>query len=420
MKKILFSFLSLMGFPAFAQSHINIELLGATYTTPAVQFRVSWNSIPSIAGETHNSKIWLWVDYIKIENNQPSGTWTRATIANPSPGTMAPETNKGFWLQGNNGSYNQIVTVELNIPANTTFNWCAYASDYPPNATMASGTYTLKGSPPFKITYNGSSYTETNNKSFTVGCIASITDATDCPGIINYPAFSAGALGNGSWGAMGEFLNVGGTPLTIVSATAASGGSGKITYKWFKNNTEISGATAATHLPPKADASATGTFNYTRKAYDGVCHTAGATASGTWINVVSPTIHTYTGCSIYVARYDITTKRTWENAVAACQDLGSGWRLPTSAEANACLGPYRNQFGFCASITNCRMFWWTNDYTLPWNECNRCTGIDSHDYMEVNNYDAPETACRGACIGSAVGCGCCLTDLLSVRCVKNK
>jgi hypothetical protein len=105
MKKIIF----LLLFPlwglgglsaAFAQSHINIELLGATYTTTAVQFRVSWNNIPSIPGETHNSKIWLWVDFIKIENNQPSGTWTRATVANPSPGTVAPETDKGFWLQG--------------------------------------------------------------------------------------------------------------------------------------------------------------------------------------------------------------------------------------------------------------------------------------------------------------------------------
>ena len=45
MKKILLSFLSLTGwgFSALAQSHINIELLSATYTAPAVQFRVSFH-----------------------------------------------------------------------------------------------------------------------------------------------------------------------------------------------------------------------------------------------------------------------------------------------------------------------------------------------------------------------------------------
>ncbi|MDR2358610.1 MAG: hypothetical protein LBD87_02250, partial [Prevotellaceae bacterium] len=150
MKKMLLSFLSLMGsgFAVVAQSHINIEMLSATYTAPAVQFRVSWDAIPK--GTCHNSKIWLWVDFIKIENNQPSGTWTRAIVANPSPGTVAAETNKGFWLQGNNGSYSQNVTVPLdNIPANTTFNWCAYASDCPPFVIANNGTYTLQGTPPF-------------------------------------------------------------------------------------------------------------------------------------------------------------------------------------------------------------------------------------------------------------------------------
>jgi hypothetical protein len=183
MKKTLFSLLSLMGltFPAFAQSHINIELLDATYTTPAVQFRISWNSIPSVASETHNSKIWLWVDFIKTENNQPSGSWTRATVGTISGGTTSYDgsNRKGFWLQGNTGSYNQIVTVALtNIPTNTTFNWCAYASDCPPNAaSYNSGSYTFKGTKPFII--NG---TSVNDNKYAVTKITSLTDATGCPG----------------------------------------------------------------------------------------------------------------------------------------------------------------------------------------------------------------------------------------------
>ncbi|MDR0693686.1 MAG: hypothetical protein LBF81_00085 [Prevotellaceae bacterium] len=185
MKKILLSFLSLMGlgFPAFAQSHINIELLSATYTTPAVQFRVSWDAIPE--GVCHNSKIWLWVDFIKIENNQPSGSWTRATVAHPSPGTVAEETNKGFWLQGNAGNYTQIVTVALtNIPANTTFNWCAYASDCPPNVTFDKGTYTFKGTTNFIVNSPAQTITTKTiaKADLTVNSSSTFTDATACPG----------------------------------------------------------------------------------------------------------------------------------------------------------------------------------------------------------------------------------------------
>ncbi|MDR0581412.1 MAG: hypothetical protein LBG31_00445 [Prevotellaceae bacterium] len=191
MKKILLPFLSLtgLGFSALAQSHINIELLSATYTAPAVQFRVSWNSIPAADGETHHSKIWLWVDFRKIENNQPSGTWTRATVSSPSPGTVAPETTKGFWLQGNSGSYSQIVTVALpDIPANTKFNWCAYASDCPPNVTVTNGTYTFKGTPPFTLIASDGTTTQTVTGTTLAASALTVTpttirDKTECPGV---------------------------------------------------------------------------------------------------------------------------------------------------------------------------------------------------------------------------------------------
>ncbi|MDR3132529.1 MAG: hypothetical protein LBU42_00700 [Prevotellaceae bacterium] len=188
MKKIFLSLLSLMGFgvSAFAQqSHINIEMLGATYTMPAVQFRVSWAAIPT--GTCHNSKIWLWVDYIPVVNNQPSGSWTRATVANPSPGTViAAETDKGFWLQGNSGSYSQTVTVGLtNILPNTTFNWCAYASDCPPFVIADNGTYILQGTPPFTLKAAGGATqivggTTLAATSLTIAAVY-LTDKTECP-----------------------------------------------------------------------------------------------------------------------------------------------------------------------------------------------------------------------------------------------
>jgi hypothetical protein len=182
--KIFFLFAMLASVAASAQSHINIEMLSATYTTsPAIKFRVSWSAIPT--GTCHNSKIWLWVDFVKIENNQPTGSWTRATIANPSPGTVTAETDKGFWLQGaTSGSYAATVTVTLtNIPANTTFNWCAYSSDCPPNSSEERA-YRLRGTPPFILTSaDGSTQTLQGNVLFASDMNfepLSITDATGC------------------------------------------------------------------------------------------------------------------------------------------------------------------------------------------------------------------------------------------------
>jgi uncharacterized protein (TIGR02145 family) len=155
-----------------------------------VQFRVSWDAIPE--GACHNSKIWLWVDFIKIENNQPSGSWTRATVATASPAASVSydgNNRQGFWLQGNDGSYRQIVTVALaNIPANTTFNWCAYASDCPPNVTANNGTYTFKGTPPFTLIASDGATTQTVNETTLATSALTVTpttirDKTECPGI---------------------------------------------------------------------------------------------------------------------------------------------------------------------------------------------------------------------------------------------
>ncbi|MDR3133584.1 MAG: hypothetical protein LBU42_06125 [Prevotellaceae bacterium] len=400
------------GLPAaFAQA--TVTPVGVDYDRQEVKFRVAWN-----AATAANNRVWVWVDFCSVAGTTP-GTFAPATITSASVTSGAPTdlNGRGFYVTANGAT----VTAQLN--ATGQFNWCAYASDYPPNATIGDGTYTLKGSPPFKITYNGSSYIETSDKSFTLGCIASLTDATGCPGIINYPAFSAGALGNGSWGRMGEFLNVGGTPLGIVSATTASGGSGKITYKWYKNNAEISGATATTYLPPKADAAAAGTFNYTRKAYDGVCNTAGTIASGTWINVVGGPIHSYTGCSIDVAKYDISQLLLWTEADAACKSLGSGWRLPTASEGINCLGPYRFQLNLIEPTPVADRTYWESTTTTPTGGPPECIGRASHTFLHIKNYDEPDWYVKPDC--DKQWCndptwGYCESIVSYTRCVKDK
>ncbi|MDR0581471.1 MAG: hypothetical protein LBG31_00740 [Prevotellaceae bacterium] len=197
MRTKFFFFAMLASVAASAQSHINIEMLSATYTaSPAVKFCISWSSVPTVTGQTHNAKVWVWIDFLKVnaDNTTTGNTWTRAEISatpavSSSPTSTAAldaSTNKGFWLNGVTGSYSATVTAMLtNIPANTKFNWCAYSSDYPPNVTLEEGVYTFKGTTDF-IVSNPARTLDTKTiakNNLTVNPATTFTDATSCPGI---------------------------------------------------------------------------------------------------------------------------------------------------------------------------------------------------------------------------------------------
>jgi hypothetical protein len=187
MKKSFFLFAMLISISAFTQN-IKVESISATYTgAPTVKFRVSWTGARTYR---HNTKVWVFVDYQKVEGSAPSGTWTRAAVASTPTVSSAPAStatlvngnNKGFWLNGVDGNYSATVTVPLsNVPAK--FRWCAYATDYPPNVViLGNNSYTLHGSRPFVI--NGT--TLPANQTTYTGTITSFTDATGAPGI--FPA----------------------------------------------------------------------------------------------------------------------------------------------------------------------------------------------------------------------------------------
>jgi hypothetical protein len=85
----------------------------------------------------------------------------------------------GFWLHGVTGAYSATITVPVTV-SSPKFSWCAYVSNYPPNATPNNnGSYDLHGTKPFVIddVSNGTAATFT-------GCIHSLTDATGCPGLV--------------------------------------------------------------------------------------------------------------------------------------------------------------------------------------------------------------------------------------------
>jgi hypothetical protein len=263
-----------MGMVAIAQSHINIAPAGTTYTeTPIVKFRVSWDSIPN-DGKTHHTKIWVMVDYCKVEHTQVSDSWTRAIVSGVSPGTVDAG-GKGFWLQGGS-SYNQEVTALLSdMPAQ--FNWCVNVTDYPPIAeVIPTGGYLFHGTPPFEVSYDGVTPNTTSVADSALGCITAFSDDTYNPeGII--PSPPAVATTNPA-----DRCGDGAVTLT---ATASGNTTTANTYTWTVGSAAETTTTANTYSPTVKAGSTTYSVTVTN-AND--C--TGAAATGTITAVAIPPV----------------------------------------------------------------------------------------------------------------------------------
>jgi hypothetical protein len=219
----LFSLLGLGGW-GVATAQVEVTPLSATYTaSPIVKFRVSWSSQTAA---NHLPKVWVIIDYDKVENNVAAHNWQPATItgATATNGTVTQHFPRGFFLAGAQTGFSADVTVTLSgMPAQ--FNWCAYALDYPPNAThKAGGGYDLHGTPPFTINGNITA----PGKVFAAGtCITSITDLTGNPDGIA-PAVGAASI-------TGSANNACLDTTVLLSAFA----SGATTFTWYKDGTEV-------------------------------------------------------------------------------------------------------------------------------------------------------------------------------------
>jgi hypothetical protein len=147
--------------------------LSVDYPNKKVTFRVTWT------GNAANDRVWVWVDLCPVVGTSPS-TFAKAMISEATgSGVDAGTLNgRGFYVNVSGST----VTATLSN-ATGKFNWCAYGSDFPPNAIETAGTYTLKGSPPFIITTTAGT-AAVSAKTYTGGAITALTDATGCPGVL--------------------------------------------------------------------------------------------------------------------------------------------------------------------------------------------------------------------------------------------
>ncbi len=190
MKK-LFLFLSVCAYTLSATARcVDLKQVGANYKNRTITFVLTWTGCNNT---TNLNKVWCLVDFQSVDAAGNKGSWQRATISGTPSVTNATYTTgntTGFYVTGVNGR-SATVTVKLGN-AIGRFNWCAFASDYPPRAVFNNGTYSLKGTPPFTLTTSAG--TTVTSGRVAAGCLTAITDATGYPGIAQSCCSSVGAV----------------------------------------------------------------------------------------------------------------------------------------------------------------------------------------------------------------------------------
>jgi len=176
MKKVfLFLIGATFACTGFTQTCVTAKQVRTDYEKNKVTFSISWGDCKG-DNSNHRNTVWVFVDYRDVG----SSSWTRATISNKSAGTFAPNNDKGLWIYGAS-STTQTITLDLDILTNK-YDWCAFATDYPPQAIYNNGSYTLKGTPPFTYITTAGVIMSTTSRTVTDVCLSAITDATGCTG----------------------------------------------------------------------------------------------------------------------------------------------------------------------------------------------------------------------------------------------
>jgi hypothetical protein len=379
-----FFFLAMLASVAASAQTLNIKITAIDYTKKIATCDLSWTG----RNATHLSDVWVFVDYIEVFNNAPTGTWkpaaiTGATVTQNNTGTAAASTvsgnTRGIWIKSVTSGANFTGKIALqfsNVPAK--FNACAYATDYPPNATITTAGYQLKGSPPFTITYNNGSSTITSNQTFALGCINTLTDATGCPGLVGVLSAPTSSV-DGSRCNAGT-VSISATPpsgCTIDWYTTASGttkvtnGTGVTTLTTPSISTTTDYYAASRHLvtgcvsSSRRTVTATVTTSSGRDVAPNSCGCAsGLTIVGSYCrDLVADAASTYT-CSgaVLEVKNSPNPRSEWNVARTTCSSIG--WRLPTYDEAVCLINAGRIIWGHCYDDGEWRSKdWWVSNGT---------------------------------------------------------
>ena len=139
---LLFLFWAIAGFSAFAQRSVPVaaQITYIDFATKTVTCDLSWTG----RDDRHRDTVWLFVDFKKVQNNVPTGTWQPATLTPAATTVTAAAGNvytalgsttvtgntRGVWIHGKaeNNSQRFHTTVQLKLDAAATpaaFNACA-------------------------------------------------------------------------------------------------------------------------------------------------------------------------------------------------------------------------------------------------------------------------------------------------------
>jgi hypothetical protein len=176
--------------------------------------------------------------------------------------------------------------------------------------------------------YTPSSLTNSTQYRLIVTQTASGCASTSMPSTVTvYPEFNPGTV-TGS----GSTICAGGTPAQI-SASTANGGSGAITYQWYKNGALITDGTSQNYTPPASDATATGAITYTRMAKSSACPEK--TTSGNFVLTVinKPTV-TITSAETVCVGTPVSAMTATPSGGVPDSGVTYMWRWGTTSDCN--------------------------------------------------------------------------------------
>jgi uncharacterized protein (TIGR02145 family) len=188
MKKLYFYllFLPLWGFVGIAHASVAVQVLNTNFTNKTVTLRVEYaNAV--------NDRVWVWIYLCSMQGMyQPAEI--SAALATSGNVLYTTTNTRGFFVTASPAT---ITATLSNAP--DPFSCCAYGSDTPPSATLNSGTYTFKGTPPFTLTDADGITTQTVTENtlpvsaFTITPVT-ITDKTGYPDIFSFCLYTGSDL----------------------------------------------------------------------------------------------------------------------------------------------------------------------------------------------------------------------------------